>query len=168
MGGFSQYTDTEESSGLRPVLIALGVIAVIAVLIYALSRSRGGSASSHAMLPLYASNLQIRDLHMSTAENFVGGKVTYVEGKVANTGDKSVTGARVETVFRNTLGEVVDKQEQPLRVEAAPLGHPDWVSLNTAPLGPGAMAGFRLTFEHISADWNQGYPEINFTSVQTK
>jgi hypothetical protein len=167
MGGFSQYTQTEESSGWRPVLIALGAIAVVLALVYALSRSSGHNAGVRSV-PEYASNLQVQDLHLSTAENFVGGRVTYVEGKLANTGNKSVTGAQVETVFRNTLGEVVDRQEQPVRVEASPLGHPDWVSLGAVPLGPGQMANFRLAFEHISADWNQGYPELNFTLVETK
>jgi hypothetical protein len=167
MGGFSQYTQTEESSGLRPVLIALAVIAAVVVLVFALSRS-GNRSATRPEVPAYASNLQVRDLRLSTAENFMGGHVTYVEGKIANLGDKSLTGAQVETVFRNTLGEVVDQQEQPLRIEAAPLGHQDWLALSGAPLGPGGIASFRLTFEHISADWNQGYPELKFTSVQTK
>jgi hypothetical protein len=150
------------------VLIAVAAIAVVIGIVYALSRSPGGSRGASQGAPLYAANLQVQDLRLSTAENFVGGRVTYLEGKMANNGDKSVTGAQLETVFRNTLGEVVDRQEQPVRVEAAPLGHQDWVSLNVSPLGPGRVASFRLTFEHISADWNQGYPELKFTSVQTK
>jgi hypothetical protein len=75
---------------------------------------------------------------------------------------------QVEVVFRNMLGEVVDTQKPPLRVAAATLGNPDWVALNVAPLMPGKFANFRLSFEHVSADWNQGYPEVNIVGVNTK
>ena len=79
-----------------------------------------------------------------------------------------VTGAVVESIFRNDLGEIVDRQAQPLRISAAPLGNPDWVPLSAAPLAPGQTAEFRLTFEHISADWNMGYPELRFLQIETR
>jgi len=168
MGGFSQYTQPEESPRWRPFAIAGAIILLVVAVIYAVGRGGGTHEPAPLALPVYASNLQIGDLHLSTSENFVGGRVTYLEGKVGNLGDKTVIGAQLEIVFRNTLGEIVDKQTQPMRVEAAPLGHTDWVSLTTAPLGPGKAAAFRLTFDHISSDWNQGYPEMRFVSVQTK
>ena len=168
MGGFSQYTQPEDTPRWRPALIA-GIVAVIVIaMIYALSRHDTSVASPPTAAPAYASSLRIGDLHLSTAENFVGGSVTYLDGKIVNDGSKIVTAAQVEVIFRNALGETVDRQTQALRIEAAPLGHPDWVALNVAPLAPGQIANFRLTFEHISADWNQGYPEITFVGIETK
>jgi hypothetical protein len=167
MGAFSQYTEPEPSSSWRPIAIATGTVVVVLVLVYAFS-CHGKPPAGAAAAPAYAANLEISELHLSTAENFVGSQVTYLEGKVANHGDKVVIGGDVETVFRNMLGEIVDKQTQPLSIEITVLGSPDWVGLNAAPLVPGQIASFRLTFEHISADWNQGYPEVRFVSIKTK
>jgi hypothetical protein len=168
MGGFSQYNEPETTSNRRPILIALGAVVLVMILVFLFSHYGKPPVISTPVAPAYAANLEVSDLHMSTAENFVGSNVTYVEGKVTNRGDKVVIGADVETIFRNTLGEIVDKQPQPLSVEITVLGSPDWVALNAAPLAPGQVLNFRLTFEHISADWNQGYPEVRFVSLQTK
>jgi hypothetical protein len=168
MGGFSHYASLEESSRWRPFVIAAVIIVAAIALVYALGRSSSKPDARAMVAPAYASRLQVGDLHLSTAENFVGGRVTYIDGKIANAGNKTVVGAQVEVIFRNNLGEIVDRQMQPLRVEASPLGHRDWVALNLAPLAPGKNVPFRFTFEHISADWNQGYPEIRFVDIQTR
>jgi hypothetical protein len=167
MGGFSQYA-SEESSRWRPFVIAAVILVAALALVYAIGRNGSKPGVKAVAAPAYASKLQVGDLHLSTAENFVGGRVTYIDGKIANAGDKTLIGAQVEVIFRNNLGEIVDRQMQPLRVEASPLGHRDWVALNLAPLAPGNTVPFRFTFEHISADWNQGYPEIRFVDVQTR
>jgi hypothetical protein len=46
--------------------------------------------------------------------------------------------------------------------------YPDAVDLNASPLVPGQSKPFRLTFEHITADWNQQYPELQVTDVVVK
>lgn len=166
MGGFSQYQPKQENRW-RPILIAVGIIVVVVAAIWFFSRGHTSAPAQAGIVP-YAESLQTGDLHLSTAQNFMGGQVTYLQGKVANVGAKTVTAAEVQATFRNSLGEVVDKQTQPLRVSASPLGHPDWVALSTAPLVPNKVAEFRLTFEHISADWNMGFPELRFVSVQTQ
>ena len=166
MGSFAQYEPRQENRW-RPLLIAAVIIVVIGAAIWILSRGKQAASVPPAAVP-YAPSLQVGDLHLSTAQNFVGGQVTYLEGKVANAGGQTVIMADVQAIFRNTLGEVVDQQVQPLRVAASPLGHPDFVALATAPLVPNKVAQFRLTFEHISADWNMGFPELKFVSVQTK
>lgn len=165
MADFAQY-EPRQDNRWRPLLIAAVIIVVIAVAIWTLSH--GHQAPALPAAPSYAGSLQVGDLHLSTAQNFVGGEVTYLEGKVANNGNQTVVAADVQAIFRNTLGEVVDQQVQPLRVASSPLGHPDFVALTTAPLVPNKVAQFRLTFEHISADWNRGFPELKFVSVQTK
>lgn len=167
MGGFSQYGQTEpEASRWRPLIIAAVVIVIVVAIAWLLSRSTKPPAKPS--LPTYAQNLQTGDLALSTAQNFVGANVTYIQGRLANSGDKTVTDAAVETVFRNNLGEIVDRQTQALRVAASPLGNPDWVPLSRAPLLPGKSVQFRLVFEHISADWNMGYPELRFVQIATR
>jgi hypothetical protein len=102
---------------------------------------------------------------MSAAQNFVGGTVTYIDGKIANSGGKTVGGARVEVTFRNSLGEIAQREEVQLRVlqETGPYTEP--VDLALSPISPGHAKNFRLTFEHVSTDWNQAYPELRITQV---
>lgn len=158
----------EEESRSRPLIIAVVLIVVVGVVIWLLSRHATPPGSQQMVEAPYASNLHISDLHLSTAQNFVGGEVTYLEGKIANTGTEIVTSAQIQCVFRNSLGEVVDRPVVPLQIQASTLSGSDFVPLKTAPLAPNQVSEFRLTFEHISADWNMGLPELRLVSLSTK
>ena len=144
---------------------AIMVIAVVALVVF--SRPKPGSQGG--VVP-YAAKLAISDLKMSAAENFVGGTVSYLEGKITNNGDQPVLGASLEVTFRNSLGEVVQKETMPVRAlqSHSVTGTPEMFDLRTAPLQPGKTIDFRLTFEHISDDWNHEYPQLKFVSVATK
>ncbi len=164
---FSQPQVAEEGRRWAPVAIGAVVIAfaVLAILYF----GRPPKQAPPAAAPAYAEYVQIGDLKMSSSDNFVGATVYYVDGKVANVGNKTVTAATVEVVFRNSLGQVVQKETQPLMLyHTGMAGFPDVAPLSAVPLGPNTTRDFRLTFEHISADWNQGYPELKFTSMTTK
>ena len=168
MGGLiepSPLTERQRDSNLRPIL--LGVVLVVAVVAAIAFLSRGSQNNSATPHP-YASNLKLSDLKMSAAENFVGASVTYIDGAVTNTGDKTVTHAAVHVVFRNSLGEIAQAEDVALRVLQTSGPYPDAVDLTTSPLAPGQSKPFRLTFEHISADWNQAYPEVQVTDVMLK
>ncbi len=168
MGGLiepSPLTEQHRDSNLRPIL--LGVVLVIAVVAVIALLSRGNPKGSIAPHP-YASNLKLSDLKMSAAENFVGASVTYIDGTLTNTGDKMVTHARVHVAFHNSLGEVAQAEDVPLHVLQTGGPYPDAVDLSTSPLTPGQSKPFRLTFEHISTDWNQAYPELQVTDVTVR
>jgi hypothetical protein len=155
----------EESQ--TPWIAIISGIAVLVVVIGLLLWLSGKRSSPNAPNP-YADKLQISAVKMAAAQNFVGGTVTYVDGKITNTGDKTVTGAVAEVIFRNSLGEVVQKEQIPIRVLVFQGPDRDILDLRSAPLKPGASADFRLTIEgSISTDWNQGYPEVRITSVST-
>jgi len=156
----------EESPGpWRAILIGAAVVAVlVGLLVWVGSGNRSAPAAPNP----YADQLQISNVKMAAAQNFVGGTVTYVDGKITNTGDKTVTGAVAEVIFRNSLGEVVQKERIPIRVLVFQGPERNILDLRSAPLKPGASADFRLTIEGtISADWNQGYPEVRIASVST-
>jgi hypothetical protein len=168
MGSPFSTPQVEESRGpLIPALIAAGVIAAIILVIVLMNRNNPQNTGPAPEDP-YSSNLRIMDLHLSKAENFAGGSVMYVEGQIANMGSKTITGATVESVFRNSLGEVVDRQPQPLTLTQERPGYNDAISLKQHPLGPNGQHEFRLTFEHVSADWNQGLPELRLTKITTE
>lgn len=144
---------------------AIMVIAVVALVFFS-----GSKPAPQATPPAYASKLSISDLEMSAAENFVGGTVSYLEGKITNNGDKPVVGASVQVTFRNSLGEVVQQDIMPVRAlePHSVTGTPEMFDLSAAPLLPGKTTAFRLTFEHISNDWNHEFPHLKFVSVTTK
>jgi hypothetical protein len=143
-------------------------VAVVAILVGLLVWLGGGNRPAPPAPNPYADKLQISNVKMAAAQNFVGGTVTYVEGKITNTGEKTVTGAVAEVIFRNSLGEVVQKEQIPIRVLVFQGPERNILDLRSAPLKPAASADFRLTIEGtISTDWNQGYPEVRIASVST-
>jgi len=164
---FSQPVEPEGHGEWIPVAIGAGVILLILAGVFFLSRHRNENAGPQPEAP-YSSNLQISGLAMSQAQNFVGAQVTYLEGRIANTGSRTVDGITVEAVFRNSLGEVVGSETQPLMVLQERPGYNDALTLKQHPLQPNENQPFRLTFEHISADWNQGLPELRIMDVKFK
>jgi len=141
-------------------------VAVVAVMLGLLVWLGGGKRSASQVPNPYADKLQVSNVKMAAAQNFVGGTVTYVEGRITNTGDKTVSGAVAEVLFRNSLGEVVQREQIPIRVLVFQGPDRNILDLRSAPLKPAASADFRLTIEgSISADWNQGFPEVRIASV---
>jgi hypothetical protein len=167
MGGLIQQPSlTEEhDSSWRPILIAVALVVVVIGVLLFLSRSQPQPAN--APHP-YSANLKLSDLKMSGAENFVGASVTYIDGTVANAGDKTVTHAITSVTFKDDMGQVAQQESVPLHVLQTGGPYPDAVDLSTSPLAPGQSKPFRLTFESISAQWNHAYPELQVTDVTVK
>jgi len=167
MGGLIEPSPLSEAneSNWRPILVGVAAVLVVIGLIAWFMRSQPKSAAGP---PPYAANLKLSDLKMSQAQNFVGATVTYVEGTVANAGDKTVTHAIVHVVFQDAMGEVAQIENVPLQVVQTTGPYLDAVDLSSSPLAPGQSKPFRLTFEHVSAEWNQAYPELQVSDVAVK
>jgi hypothetical protein len=155
-----------EEEGRRWAPVAIGAAVIVLVLLAILYFGRPSKQEAQAVAPPYAEYVQIGALKMSSSDNFVGATVYYVDGKLANVGSKTLTAATIEATFRNSLGQVVQKESQPLMLyHTGMAGFPDVAPLSAVPLGPNTTREFRLTFEHISADWDHGYPELRFTRM---
>jgi hypothetical protein len=102
---------------------------------------------------------------MATAQNFAGGSVTYIEGTLTNSGDKKVVGSRVHVVFKNSLGEIVQDDVLPVMGLQTDTPIVDYGPLDRAPIAPGQKRDFRLTLEHITADWNGQIPEVKVVTA---
>ena len=168
MGGLiepSPQTNEAPDSNVRAIVIGVAAVVVVVGVIALLTR---GSPRTPVAPHPYASSLKLSDLKMSAAENFVGASVTYIDGTVTNTGDKTVSHAVVHVNFKNSLDQVAQAEDVPLHVLQTSGPYPDTVDLSASPLPPGQGKPFRLTFEHISADWNQAYPELQVTDVSLK
>jgi hypothetical protein len=157
-------TDDGDSNWLS---IVFGVVLVVIVVVIASLLLRTDARIANAPHP-YAVNIKFSDLKMSAAENFVGSTVTYLDGTVTNTADKAVTRALVNVSFKDSLGQIVQSDDVPLRILQTSGPYPEAVDLAVAPLDPSQSKPFRLTFEHVTADWNHEYPELRVTDVTVR
>jgi Protein of unknown function (DUF2393) len=167
MGGLIEPSPVREErdSNRIPILIGFIAVAVVVGLVLLFWRSK---PQGPPVADPYASYLKLSDIKMSAAENFVGSTVTYIEGQVSNTGNQTVTGATVHVVFKNSLGEIVQAEDVPLQVTQHTGPYLDSVNLSVSPLAPEKTKQFRLTFEHISTDWDHTYPELRVMHVSVK
>lgn len=168
MGGLlepSPLHSEERESKLLPMLVGLGVVVVVVGLAVFLLREKPKVATPP---PAYVANVKISDLKTNAAENFVGATVNYVDGIVTNAGDKTLTHAKVRVTFKDSLGQITQVEEIPLRILGKSAGYEDAIDLSSAPLPPGGSTPFRLTIEHISAEWNHEYPTVEVIDVSTK
>ena len=157
-------TEERDSSRLIIVMTVIGFIAVMLAIAYLLRQP----PQAAKVVPPYAASLTLSDFKMSAAENFIGATVTYFDGKITNAGDRTVTRVVVEVVFKDELGQVALRDEVPLRLlrETGPYTEP--VDLSVMPLEPGQTRPFRLTFDHISAQWNRQFPAMRVTDLTVK
>jgi len=151
----------ESARNWTPMVVgaALVIIAVSLIVIFTRNKVTAGHSDP------YIAKLQISDLHMATAQNFAGGSVTYIDGKLANTGDKKVTAARVQVTFKNSLGEVVQDEVLPVMVLQPDAPIVDYGPMDRAPMRQGQSRDFRLTLEHISSDWDGQIPLVKVVAV---
>jgi hypothetical protein len=160
-----------ESGGIPVVawgVAGLVVVVIVAVLIF-VGRSKSTGAGN-TVLPLapYAANLPLSQLAMSESTNLSGGKYTYIDGHIQNTGPQTVTGVTVQVLFHN-------EEQMPPQIETLPLAlirtHEPYVDtqlVSASPLKPGDDREFRLTFETIVGNWNYQMPEVHVIRVDSK
>jgi hypothetical protein len=161
----SPLGEPQHDFNFRPLLVGVVIVIVLVGLIVLFSR---GKSTVPAIQVPYAAKIKLSDLKMSQKENFVGVSVTYLDGTVTNTGDKTVTHATVHVEFRNSMDQIAQVEDLSLQVLQTIGEYSDAIDLSAAPLASGQSKPFRLTLEHISADWNQAYPELKVTDVTVK
>ena len=167
MGGLIQPSPSTDQRDTNWTTIGIGVAFVVVVIAIIALLSRSEPKSAKTPHP-YISNVKLSNVKMSAAENFVGASVTYTDGTITNTGDKTLTRVMVHVTFKDSMGQVAQTEDVPLHVLQTGGPYPDAVDLNASPLAPGQSKPFRLTFESISAQWNHEYPELQITDVTVK
>lgn len=170
-GPLSSAGQAEAERSWLPWMVAACVV-IAAVVMVTLLGGRAKPAPPEvdqtkvSALDPYAAKLLISGVKMSEASNFAGSKVTYVEGQLTNKGDKTLTGVTIEVVFRNSLGEIAQKEMMPAMLIRTREPYIDTEPVEAAPIKPGSTADFRLVFDHLADDWNQQYPELRVTGIQ--
>ncbi len=155
------------------VALAVAAVIVLAVaggLLLVLEHKKNGPTVTpiSAATDPYASSLTISQLAMSESSNLAGGKVTYLDGQITNTGSRTVSGITVQVLFRDPAHEVAQNETQTLNRIRTRDPYVDVEPLSTAPLKPQETADFRLIFDTVAQDWDGAYPEIRFIHIDSK
>jgi len=162
--------DKPERNWLPMAIAAAVIVVVAAVLVLVLEHGRGGAKVTPiaAAADPYAANLALTNLAMSESTSLSGGKVTYLDGHIANKGSATVTGISVQVLFRDYAHEVAQNETDPLMLIRMREPYIDVEPVPAAPLKPGAQRDFRLIFDSVKADWDGEYPELRIVRVETR
>lgn len=141
--------------GNRPAIYTLAAVLLMGGgLAWFVSHRAPASTSQPPLTPeakAYARNLRLSEVSLKATESYVKQMVTEIEGKVTNSGDRSVKRAEVFCIFYNIYGEVV------LR---------DRVPIVTGVLKPGETRSFRLPFDDIPGSWNNQMPQLVIARIE--
>lgn len=158
-------------SGMRlPLLVALVIgVAVVGGILWL-----GPPAPEETALPApvelpplgpaeeaYLGQLEFSGLQLSRWQNFLDQTVVYLDGTLANQGDRTIRALEVTLEFRDILGQVV------LRTTARVVGNTRRAAppSTVPPLPANQTRDFRLAFEDLPADWNQAPPNLRVSGL---
>ena len=102
----------------------------------------------------YAPHLQIENIAMSKAENFLNQEVTTLTGEVVNSGDRTLLGLELTIEFHDSLHQVILREFRSVLDPAA------------VPFAPGTRREFEISFEHLPASWNFEEPVIRVSALR--
>jgi len=152
------------------MVIAAAVVVAVVITLVLLGRGKSGPKAMPITTPAdpYAANLPINNLAMSESANLAGGKVTYLDGHIANKGDRTISGIKVQVLFRNIAHEVAQNETQQIKLIRTRDPYIDVQPVSAAPLKPGNERDFRLIFDAVTQDWDGTYPQIRIITVDAK
>jgi hypothetical protein len=142
-------------SGLLVVLFLAGGF-------YLWSRGGANQPAGPAPLPMgveeqtYAPQIRYSDFQLSRATNMLKTEITYVDGMISNTGNRSVAEIEILLEFHDLSGKIMFHDTRRLYGRGA------------TPLAPGEKRDFELAFESVPDGWDQRPPAITVTGLQLK
>ena len=150
--------------------VAVLVVVLVVVGMIVARRGKGRATATNSVQPLaaYAGSLPLSQLAMSESTSIAGGKSTFVDGHIKNTGTAVVTGITVQVLFGNFEGSTPTLDTLPLTLIRTRQPYIDTQSVASSPLKPGDEREFRLIFESIPQNWNMQMPEVRVVGVETK
>lgn len=140
------------------ILLVLATLAVAAI--FLLPRESPRRPPAHApSLPFgpaeaaYAAKLQIHNLALSQAENFLHQEVTTLSCDLVNGGDQAVAAAELTVEFYDPLPQIVLRERRVVVDPSAP------------PLRAGESRNLEFSFEHIPSSWNRQEPLLRISGL---
>jgi hypothetical protein len=150
------------------VVAAVVLVAVGAAVFHSVRKAPAAGPTTLQQADAYAGSLELTQFAMSEASNLSGGKLTYLDGHVRNTGGRTVSGITVQVVFQND--EAMPPQIDTLPLALIRMREPyiDIEPVSAQPLKPGDEREFRLTFETVAENWNTQMPVVRVVRVDGK
>lgn len=102
----------------------------------------------------YAKKIEIGNIAVSRAENFLHQEVTILSGELYNDGPERVLGLSLTAEFFDGMNQLVMSQTR--NVLASP----------QAALAPGERRSFEISFEQVPNSWNLQSPAVRVTHLQ--
>lgn len=164
------FTKPTEGGGIPAMAWGVAGLAVLIVVVVLVLAGRHKTVTPNTLQPpaAYTASLPLSQIAMSESTSLSGGKSTYIDGHIRNTGGQTVFGITVQVIFRND-------EAMPPQIDTVPLSlirtrepYIDTQSVASAPLKPAEERDFRLIFESIPANWNMQTPEIRIIQVEAK
>jgi Protein of unknown function (DUF2393) len=146
----------------------LVVLLLIGGLVFTGRHKAPPSLNTVQPLAAYAPSLPLSQFAMSESTSLSGGKSTFVDGHIENTGSQTVTAIIVQVLFRNDEGMPPQIETLPLALIRTREPYIDTQPVSASPLKPGDGRDFRLIFETIPANWNTQMPEVHIIRVVGK
>lgn len=144
----------------RPLItLVLGAIVVIAIcasawFLFHTPTPNGSASEATIKIKMnsaemeYLANIQVKDIALSRAENFLHQEVTILSGTIVNTGSQTVVALDLTIQFVDQMDQVA------LRETRGILGSP------AVPLAPGQERKFDLSFDGVPPSWNMQQPVL--------
>jgi hypothetical protein len=147
---------------------ALIVVAVLGGLVFAARHKAAAAPNTLQPADAYAATLPLAQLAMSESANLSGGKLTYLDGHVRNTGGQTVSAATVQVVFQNDEQLAPQIDTIPLTLIRMRQPYIDTEPVSAEPIKPGDDREFRLIFEKVPDNWNTQMPEVRIIQTSFK
>jgi len=99
----------------------------------------------------YVANLKLSEVALQANESYGGQVVTEIDGKITNTGNRTVVRAEVACVFYDSINQLILRERVPIV---------------KTPLKPGESRAFRLPFDDIPSSWNNQMPQLVIAQIR--
>jgi hypothetical protein len=139
--------------GAATILIALGIVMWPAAERRAASNTRESHLPFGSAEQAYAPQLQIENLTLSRAENFLNQEVTTLGGRLTNGGNLPLSNVELTVEFSDQLGQVVLRETRAVFAPQMP------------PFAPGEHRDFEVSFEHIPSSGNIQQPRVRVSGI---
>lgn len=140
-----------------PVLIVVVLLlagGAVGFFLYERSKDRGRDVPVLTQeAAAYLPHLQLSDVDMKGAENYLGHTVMNITGKITNIGPRTLTLVEIQCVFRDYAGQVAARERVAI------------VGRRTGPVPTGETRAFELSFDNVHPAWNQALPDLVISQI---
>jgi hypothetical protein len=157
----SPLTPDTAGSSFAWKVFAVGVLLVGGVFYFWSGHTSGpGGPPAQAHLPFgpeeqsYAPKIEIQNVSLSRAENFIHQEVTSLSAELVNGGPRPLAALEVTVEFSDELHQVVLREFRMVLSAREPALH------------PGQHRSFEVSFDHIPSSWNMERPVVRITGLQ--